>query len=683
MTKDESWQDTLRRKVRDAKIEVIGQDDVKNYAHAAAVIGILSAFGDSSAGFVYIEPCTPSSTAHPADILLCHPDVGLLVIEVKGYTIDFIERIQAGHIFFRADGYVRSKNPVEQVRSTMFDILNSIRKIIPDHHDEPLVNWMIAFPNISRTGWRHRGFHECLPMEQILLKDHFETPAVGRDLINQLVRAGLEKTRRSKPMISDHLEIIKRAFGDSATINVTAEERTVRKEVEDIKLGAFIDDLVIMEKNLSREQEELSRLNVQGYARLVRGVAGSGKTIVLANQTCRFIKRKFNETGDLFQGKKREFRVAAICFNRSLVQFISKKIKDAYKQQTLEGLPPNVLFVSHFEGLLFQLASDDIESPITYIPYSACDKKIRAQRYLKSIQELREKHPDTYDKILYDAIFVDEGQDLDEEEFQVLHELVRPDPATGERTLIIFYDDAQNLYGRQRPNWAQLGIDLKGRSHVMRECFRNTKEIISLAFNVLLGAQAPEDQKVKTRTFADVNYLKQIELVEEKPDSFLVKFAERTHAKPTLHKFPNRSDEKKWIVREVIRLIQDEKVRPEDILILFYGPKQSEFQDLLGKFRDAKCEKIKGYVTPYNRSQDRDEYIFRKEHLTISTVNGAKGYDAHIVFLVGADLFETTNEGRAAFYVGATRAKLMLFVSGFEKGGSLLAESEKLLSILS
>jgi superfamily I DNA and RNA helicase len=187
---------------------------------------------------------------------------------------------------------------------------------------------------------------------------------------------------------------------------------------------------------------------------------------------------------------------------------------------------------------------------------------------------------------------------------------------------------------------------------------------------------------VKTRTFADVSYLKQIGLVEELPTHFKVNFSERTHQSPSIHKFTTRNDEKQWLVQEVLKLIQQEQVRPEDILILFYGQKMSEFQDLFSRFQQMKPEKIQGYVQPYGQSQDKNEYILRKNYLTISTVNGAKGYDAPIVFLVGADLFDCENEGRAAFYVGATRAKLMLYVSGVEKTGSLLSEAEKLSKIL-
>jgi hypothetical protein len=377
---EKEWRDSLSRRIRDCKIEVIGHDDVKNFAQAKAVLGILAAFGDSPAGFVYIEPCTFRSSHKPADIVLCHPDVGLLIIEVKGYLTEQIERVQAGSLFIRTRGFVRGENHISQARDTMFDIKNAITRLLPDYHNEPLLNCMIAYPNISKTGWKHRGFDQCLPMQQILLKDNFDTPALGREHINHFVQEGMRQTNRKSPLTIEHLELIKKAFGDSASINVPAEERQADRKNAEPRLGNYIDELETSEKYLSREQEELSRLNVQGYPRLVRGVAGSGKTIVLANQVCRFIRRNISETGDLFKEKQHPLRVAAVCFNRALVPFINKKIRDTYKQQTLEGLPPNILSISHFEGFLWQLAEDP-ETTIPYIPYSA-DKTKRAKKHL-------------------------------------------------------------------------------------------------------------------------------------------------------------------------------------------------------------------------------------------------------------------------------------------------------------
>jgi superfamily I DNA/RNA helicase len=76
--------------------------------------------------------------------------------------------------------------------------------------------------------------------------------------------------------------------------------------------------------------------------------------------------------------------------------------------------------------------------------------------------------------------------------------------------------------------------------------------------------------------------------------------------------------------------------------------------------------------------RDVASYIFRENCLTISTVHGAKGYDAYVVFLAGVDTFQEDEPGRASLYVGATRAKLVLYVTGLN--AHLLTEARQLVA---
>ncbi len=39
------------------------------------------------------------------------------------------------------------------------------------------------------------------------------------------------------------------------------------------------------------------------------------------------------------------------------------------------------------------------------------------------------------------------------------------------RSVNIFYDNAQNIYGRGTPTWSELGLGMRGRATVMKESF--------------------------------------------------------------------------------------------------------------------------------------------------------------------------------------------------------------------
>jgi superfamily I DNA and RNA helicase len=214
----------------------------------------------------------------------------------------------------------------------------------------------------------------------------------------------------------------------------------------------------------------------------------------------------------------------------------------------------------------------------------------------------------------------------------------------------------------------------------MRECFRNTRQIVELAFNVLLGSQAPTDVRVQTRTYADISYLKERGVIEEAGDHIRVGFADREGSLPVIMSFSDQDKEIEWITSEIVRLIKDENVRPEDILVLFRSGDYFNYTSLEEKII-AQLPDIE-FIHPFGGSSDRDRYIFQPDKLTISTVNGAKGYDAPIVFLVGTDLFSDDKKGRAIFYVAATRAKLLLYISGTNGYHSLLREAEAVRQML-
>jgi superfamily I DNA and RNA helicase len=154
--------------------------------------------------------------------------------------------------------------------------------------------------------------------------------------------------------------------------------------------------------------------------------------------------------------------------------------------------------------------------PVKYIKTSVVKESARrAQRYRHQLAAFAKAQPARYHALCFDALFVDEAQDFAPEEFGLLLDLLKLHPDTGEKTLILCYDDAQNLYGQPRPVWRELGINVVvgDRSRVMRHCFCNSRQTVELAFNVLIGTQAPPDLRVHTRQYADVAYLREHNLI--------------------------------------------------------------------------------------------------------------------------------------------------------------------------
>jgi len=674
----EKWESQVQSAVRDSQCHVVGEADIVNEAQAIVVNACLKAFGSDPTCFVYIEPCTADSTERPPDVLICHKDIGILVIEVKGFPIEAIDRIEAGTMSIKKrNGDIRKHNPWHQVRQAMFSIINAIDRRLEEGQHTPLYNYMVAFPSINEMDWVKKRFPECVVMKNVLLSNQINNKQSLKDSVNALVTDTMKRAHKPVPLDESTIPVIKAAFGDSAVIN---PPRTPRPDVDELTLGAEIDDIEQQIKILSEEQQELSRLDAENHPRLIRGVAGSGKTIVLANMVASLLKRDADKIFDLFPRDTNTVKVGVVCFNRTLVPFIIDKVATAFKQKTHRDLPANVVKFSHFNGFMKSICQASGINHMAAGEYYE-DQVRGALYYQKQIRDLKRSSPRMYPNILFDVIFVDEGQDLIQEEFALLLDLIKPHGDTNEKPIIIFYDDAQNLYGKPRPVWQNLGIDVRrgDRARVMKICYRNTKEIIELAYNVLLGSMATQTTRTATREFADVNYLKREGLLNEKDGLIHVNFTTRNGPQPIIKVFDNPEEKNEWICDEVIRLVEKEEVRPEDILIL--APQRWVIDGLLDKISKRQNGCIQGFNQPHRRGE-KDEYIFSAGNITMSTIHSAKGYDAPVVFLIGGNLFQRTSEGRATFYVGATRAKHLLYIAGLNRSNTLSEEANEITKAL-
>lgn len=676
--------------VRDSKKEVIGYEELKDDSHALTTLGIINTFGKNPCGFIYIEANIPRKSYKPADIILCDPDAGVIVIEVKGYPISCVDRIIAGTKLkvHTNNGITREITPWDQARTVMFDAQNEFAKKYYGVK-VPCFTHVVAFPAITRGEMIRKFGKGCISEDDVLFKEDIEdTTRLWIKLTNKKIRHGASRDE-AKPIEVESIDRVKAIFGDSSVLYRDREYR----HVEELSLGRQLDDLEIMDKYLSKEQQDLSDLKIDGKPRLIRGVAGSGKTIVLANMVANYIKqlKRSGKQSELdFDGTMpKDISIAVVCYNKTLMHLIKEKISIAYKSITGEDLPwDESVFLKNFDGLLRDLIvkSGIIKSDIWEIG----DPKKRSEYLGNKWEEYIAQSAKKLGSVRkFDAIFVDEGQDLSENEYVLLKDLLKPSKQ-GDENIIIFYDDAQNIYGRKRPNWSEVGINVTGaRTGVMKTCFRNTRPVINLAYNVLLGSCAADEIKVNTRAYSDVNYLKKAGLVEDNGEWISVNFAERTGPRPVFNSFKNSDDEIAWVVENIKKLIEQEHVRCEDILIM---ARSHYYCDKLAEKLAGSVKGVEKLIKPYGKFE-KNLYIFQKNALTVSTVHGAKGYDAGIVFLTGLHDFSAEKmqgyeeerksiheaECRAMFYVGATRAKYQLYLSGVKDNGkSLLNEIEKM-----
>jgi hypothetical protein len=657
--------EVLAKLVDDSRCRVFGHEDAGNGPQRAVLAALIRGF-DHPDATVLCEPSLARNSTRPPDAVLIDPVAGVHVVEVKGVSLGQIEAIEPGGMFqIRYGGLVhKPKSPIVQARNAMFDVRDATARSFDGELTLPFKYWVVL-PSIGRSEWFGRWGEDAHTPPELLFAEDLPRLAdlmrgVGQRL---LANQGLDRWP------ADQFGCVWRAFGDSSVLYQVPEEREARR-VPEATLGELFDDAAEAYRTLSDEQQKLSAQDWSGGPRLVRGVAGSGKTIVLANNLARRLSKGLGDGETLFEIEGRP-RLLAVCYNRTLAPFIRQKIDLAFRQRTGRSLPEDAVEVWHYNRLLWHLSRRGLWR---YQKVEEADDEGRVDRYLADLEHVRNHQPTLIESIAYDAIYVDEGQDFLEGDFRLLKGLCRSSEG-GEPDLHVFYDDAQNLLGRMRPNWKSLGLNLVGgRSHIMTQCFRNTRPIVEASFNVLYGRFTVSREGVPTKVYGDVATLEEKGLVEDKGDRYEVRFAVRDGMPPRLTLATGLEEERRLLVERLRWLIEDQKVRPEDILVLAHS-----WRRVTGLAEVIRSAGIPSIVQIHIAKEDQDRILKRRGCLPLSTVASAKGYDAYCTLLASANDFPTDLTGRASFYVGCTRAIEYLEVFAHQRSG-LVGEMERALS---
>jgi hypothetical protein len=660
----------LAKRVERAQCRVYGWLDASNDGHRAVVAALLDAF-DHSESALLVEPSLSRKTDRPPDVVLVDPEVGVIVVEVKAFAIGQIKAIEpGGTLLVQYGSVVRRRHAINQVRTAMFDIKDATARAFAGTLSLRFDYW-VAFPSIRRDEWAARFGPDGFCPREFLFAEDLERAALLRTL--RATDRAADATTPVRTCRLDELQCVWKAFGDNSVLYVRPEQRPERK-VEEGTLGERFDERALAAKQLSNEQQRLSELHWEAGPRLVRGVAGSGKTVVLANNLARRAKRMLLESAGLFDAApKRRPRLAAVCFNRTLAPFIRGKIEVAYEQRTGKALPPDLVQVHSLNKLMHELSKSGVWA---YQPAKSADEATRASRYREQLAQLKQRDLGKFEQLAFDAVYVDEGQDFVEAEFELLRDLCRAQPGTDEPSLFVFYDDAQNLYGHGRPNWASLGLNVRGgRSSVMTECFRNPRPIVETSFNVLYGTALPAggNGTAPSKDFGDIATLQEKGLIELDGGRWRVKFANRKGRPPLLTLATDPSRETQLVLARLTVLVRDERVRPQDVLVLACSRDRAlALADAIGR---ARLPGVDGVHVAF---REKDAALCPPGRVTVSTVHSAKGYDAAVVLLCSANEFPTDVRGRACFYVACTRAVEHLEVFAHQRAG-LVAELARLL----
>ena len=231
---------------------------------------------------------------------------------------------------------------------------------------------------------------------------------------------------------------------------------------------------------MDRHQERVAEHLGDGY-RVLRGVAGSGKTLVLAHRA-RYLHRTLPK-----------WRILVLCYNRVLANALETMV-DADERMK----------VTNIDRLAYYLAERRAGGAGSGRPArrGARSRGGGDNLFDQRVRRATEVARSLPDSERYDVVLVDEAQDFDHPRLNLAYSMLRsdrlsPDPTQPDRdNFVIAYDVAQNVYRRGGARWNPPGVDAQGRSRtargrstVFRKNYRNTREILEFAMNFLAGSR--------------------------------------------------------------------------------------------------------------------------------------------------------------------------------------------------
>jgi hypothetical protein len=409
---------------------------------------------------------------HP-DFVIFHPRRGLLVLEVKDWKADTIRHADSTQFTLVTDrGLVKETNPLLQARAYALEIGvvlerdPALRQPEGSRHAGKLIMpwaWGVVLANITRKQFDEGALADVLPDHLVICRDElYET--VDAEAFQERLWAMFPQVfpvTLTLPQIDRvrwHLFPELRVEAGSGQFGLFGPTDAAVRPLE-------IPDLV---KVMDSQQEQLAR-SIGGEHRVIHGVAGSGKTMILGFRAMQLARE---------MGKP----ILVLCYNKTLAARLEQLIGE-------RGLSEKVQVYNFHKWCRKMLVAYNE-------PLPTGTGKVFADALPPAV--IAGVDRGQIPRFQYGAVLIDEGHDFEPDWYKLIVQMI--DPATN--SLLVLYDDAQNIYGnadRRRISWKSLGVQAQGRTTILKLNYRNTLEILSVArvfANELLQSRGDDDDGV-------------------------------------------------------------------------------------------------------------------------------------------------------------------------------------------
>lgn len=441
--------------------------------------------------------------------------------------------------------------------------------------------------------------------------------------------------------------------------------------------GALLKRIEREIANLDAHQKKAAIELPDGPQR-IRGLAGSGKTIVLAQKAA------------YLHSIQPDWRIVMTFQTRSLYQQFSRLITQFTFESIKEEPDWDQLSLMHawggsaIAGVYAEICRQTGHTPLNF---SEAKSRFGYQHAFEgACNELLHKSG-TKVEPLYDAVLIDEAQDLPRSFFEICYLATKPP-----HRVVYAYDELQNLsdfemlppedlFGN-KPNTNIPRVRLTQsqgkprRDIILPKCYRNPPWVLSTAHAMGFGVYRTRglvQMFEETSLWPEIGYRSangEIALgkhadIERDPNASPEFFQELLSVKDSLvvKKFSDRDKEYKWVLEQIKLALTKDELDPDDILIIIADPfsVRSEAAAILRLFaKEDIGVHLAGVMTSASE-------FFKPNSIPITSIYRAKGNEAPLVFVVGAEHCAgglELSKKRNILFTAMTRSRGWLRVTG-------------------
>jgi len=433
--------------------------------------------------------------------------------------------------------------------------------------------------------------------------------------------------------------------------------------------------------NFDANQRRAAISIVNGPQR-IRGLAGSGKTVVLAMKAAHI---HLNDP---------EAHVLFTFYTKSLYDFIRRLITRFYRQFNDRDPDWSKVHVRHgwggrsMGGVYYDACINNGQPPLSLRTVAG---RTNAFEYiceqLLATNQLKQA---------YDYVLIDEAQDFPTSFFRLCFAITRGGPV--DRNVIWAYDELQNIinvkvatptetFGKNDKGIALMDLERaaaksqEGTSHdiVLYRSYRNPREILICAH--ALGFGIYSDTMVQTlenkEHWEDLGYQveegtfevgSRITILRPEANSPLA-ISKRQTPQQLIQTYiaDSIAEEIAWVVSSIVDLLK-EGLDASDIMVICLDDRHArDYFKSMSEGLDTHNIRVNNLLAdPYGEPK-----FYVQEHVTLTTVYRAKGNETAVVFAIGVDAIypnRKQQQARNKLFTAFTRAKGWLRVSGIGTG---------------